>query len=411
MEVFYGSPDRFMKSVHLSPVSNTLYSIANSLFMLEKIIKSREDIPEVIEIPYFMDLTEIEIEKICSLMKKAILDVLCEDVDFKFIRKKRKKIRIKFDFKNYNTICLFSGGIDSTLGILTSNKKYDSLAGLYVAHGDLGRITKKVSELNESLLKPNKIDLYKMVAPPMGKGYSQLRGFLYSLYAMILGFFCNSDKIIISECGSTMYQPRFAPMDTITYTTNPYVLAIAKEIGKIILKREIILVTPFEDFTKTEMMQLIKDDTILSRTHSCISSRWGINCGRCYACIARMIGSVNLSLDLSYFKYNLFQEENHMMDSFLNFCFDYSLFEEGIDYWSLENIKHFSKEDLFNRTCLDVFLAIKKLSDANRLDMHYKIILDEYLKFNKEKLSEREEQIRNLKSPNFDSCVKDLSSL
>ncbi len=359
----------------------------------------------MVEISYFMDLNEEKIQNITFFLEKLVLDVLCEKISFKFVKKIGKKTRLNFGFEAYETICLFSGGIDSTMGILKSAENYDSILGLYVSHGDLGKITKKVNDLTEKLLNPLEIAVIKMIAPAMGKGYSQLRGFLYVLYATILGYFCKSKRIIISECGSTMYQPKFAPMDTITYTTNPYVLSYAKNIGEIILDREIEIITPFEDFTKTEMMKHLANDSILAVTHSCISGRWGINCGRCYACIARMIGSVNLGLGLEYFKYNVFEEESNMMDSFLNFCFDYFLFKGNVDYWSMQTIERFSKGDLFNRTCLDVFLAMKKLSEKNELESNYLIVLEEFLKSNEELLKEREVELNDLKAPDFNKQV------
>ncbi len=399
-----------MKFITLSPVGNTLYFIANSLFMLEKKIKLEEDVPEKVEVDIFIDLEDEIKSKIETLMNLVILDVLCEDVEFKLIKKPIKKTRLKFEelSEEHETICLFSGGIDSTLGISKTKEKYGDVLGLFISHGDLGKITKKVYDLKKIILDPEEINLIKMIAPPMGRGYSQLRGFLYILYAMIVSCFCNTKRIIISECGSTMYQPKFAPMDTITYTTNPYVLSSAKKIGELILGREIEIVTPFEDFTKTEMMNLIKDDSILSKTHSCISGRWGINCGRCYACIARMIGSVNLGLSLDYFKFNTFEEENNMLSSFVNFCFDYLLFKENVDYWSLKNIEIFNKEDLFDRTCLDVFIALKKLSNQGYMDTEYSIVLEEFVKSNRDRLKSREEKLEIVKDPDFKNKVRKL---
>lgn len=408
-DLFYGSPDRSMKFVLDSPEANSLYYIANSLFELEKIIKKGGTLPEEIIIPYFFNLSKEEVLEIESILNKLLLDVLCKDVRFKLTAGKMKKTRLKFDFEKCDTLCLFSGGVDSTLGILKSKEKYGNVTGLYVSHSGSGKITHKVEKIRRNILHGKNIEIKKMIAPSMGTGYSQLRGFLYITYAMILSFFCDSKRIIVSECGSTMYQPKFAPMDTITYTTNPYVLGFAKRIGEIFLKKEIDIVTPFENFTKTEMMNLIRDDSILSMTHSCITGRWDRNCGKCYACIARMIGSANLGLSLDYFRNNCFDEGNDMLDSFLNFCIDYMTFEENVDYWSLVNIKKFGKEDLFRRTSLDVFLALKKLDDSNSLDFHYKTILEQYAKRFKLELIVREKELTSKeKSPDFDKNVRIL---
>lgn len=378
-KLFYSSSNKDIRFIYSNEIALTLYHIANTIFMLEKSIKAGE-IKKTVSIDFFMDLSDEKIKKLSELLNELVLDVLCEDIKFVFCRKQIKKIKKLPEFKQYETICLFSGGVDSTLGIIESKKKYSEVLGLYVSHGDSGKITKKVNEITKDILNPLKIDVLKLIAPSMGMGYAQVRGFLYILYAGIVSIFTQSKRIIISECGATMYQPKFAPFDTITYTTHPLVLKHAKIIIETILDKEIEIVTPFEDFTKTEMIKLMCDDTILSKTHSCITGRWGINCGKCYACMARMIASINLDLRLDYFKNNVFLiKDDDMLNSFINFCFNFELNREEVDYWSLQTILRNGKEDLFLRSCRDVFLALQKLKENRKLDINYEFILDFYI--------------------------------
>ena len=204
-----------------------------------------------------------------------------------------------------------------------------------------------------------------------------------------------------------MYQPKFAPLDTITYTTHPSVLKLSKQISEIILKKPFEIITPFEDFTKTEMMTLLADDALLSKTHSCVTSRWDKNCGTCYACISRMIGSVNLGLSIDYFRSNVFErKDNEMLSSLIHFCLNFELHQDNIDYWSLKTIKLYHKEDLFTRASQDIFLCLKKLAELQKLDSGYEIVLDYYLKFKSKELSKREEIIKtNRLSANFEKKV------
>ncbi|MEK6927721.1 MAG: 7-cyano-7-deazaguanine synthase [Nanoarchaeota archaeon] len=408
-KIFYGSPNKIMDFMGTSKVSATFYSIANTLFMLEKLIKSGEKRKSV-KIDYYVDLSEEEIKELSNELKNLVLDVLCEEIDFKFV-KSNLNINVKNvpNFGKNDTICLYSGGIDSTLGILKSKEKYGNVIGLYVGHQDLGKITHKIEIIKKELLDSAGISLIKFLAPAMGKGYSQLRGFLYVLYGAVLADFLEAKRIIIAECGVTMYQPKFAPMDTITYTTHPLVLRTSKKITEIILKRPLALILPFEDFTKTEMMKLLSDDNILSKTHSCLSARWNQNCGGCYACITRMIGSVNLELSTSYFKDSHFGDRNNeILSSLINFCFNFEINKKEVDYWSLKTIETFDKSNLFRRHCLDVFLSLNKLSKKGLLDSDYGSVLDSYKKVKgEEELINREKQLNDdKKHPDFDKEVR-----
>ena len=123
-----------------------------------------------------------------------------------------------------------------------------------------------------------------------------------------------------------------------------------------------------------------------------------------------MIGSVNLDLSLEYFKYNVFNEKNDMLSSFLNFCSEFMIFPENVDYWSLKNIKIFNKEDLFERTSLDVFLAMKKLNNGSKMNMEYSLVLDEYASRFEDKLIDREKELGiEIKVPDFESKVSVLN--
>jgi len=85
-------------------------------------------------------------------------------------------------------------------------------------------------------------------------GYSQLRGFLYILFAGAYANLCKADKILVTECGPTMYQPLFSPYDSITYTTHPYVLKAAKDVLDLLLDSKPKIIIPFEDLTKAEVI-------------------------------------------------------------------------------------------------------------------------------------------------------------
>jgi 7-cyano-7-deazaguanine synthase in queuosine biosynthesis len=402
--LFSGSS--MMQFVWKDKKTATLYSIANSIYILENKIKSNEEFPKQVIIDVYVDIPPKLSQAIQRMLNILVQDVLCEDIKFDLNKKNLPKVEDDTKFTECETICLFSGGVDSSIGILETLKKYSKVNGLYVAHRYTGRIDGKVKNLNKLLLKPAGIHLEKFIAPEWRLGYSQTRGFLYLVYAGILSLFCNSKRILITECGQTTYQPKFAPLDTVTYTTHPYVLQIGKSIINIILEKDIKVIIPFEDFTKSELIKVRPDDNILSITHSCITGIWNNNCGKCYACITRMVGSINNALSLSYFKDNAFQiPNNDDLNSLLSFCFNFIYNKEDLDFWSFRSIDHFGKADLFERVSAEVFLALFNLKNNGLLHPNYEFLLDEYNALDPSRIRKRALELNTLKMPNFDKEV------
>ncbi|MBU4348073.1 7-cyano-7-deazaguanine synthase [Patescibacteria group bacterium] len=405
--IFYGSPNKLMKFMLRENTIASIYHIANTIFMLEKKIKNNEKIPNPIKINLYVKISEKEKEKICKLLNNLILDVLYHNSNF-VLEEKELKVTKPFENKEVKSsvICLFSGGIDSTTGILLSKNIFPDVVGAFIAHQDMTRTTELIKKINKNILSKKEIMLKKYLAPAMGLGYSQTRGFLYLLYGGISAHLHSANKIIISECGATMYQPKFSPLDTITYTTHPTVLQTAKKIIEIILKKNIQVITPFENLTKTEVMQITPQEDLFSNTHSCITSRWGKNCGKCYACLTRMIGSVNINGELDYFKENIFEmPNNENLSAFLRFCYDYILNQDEVDYWSLRTIKYYHKEDLFKRVCFDAFLALRKLKSMNCLDSSYEQILNDFEEKKSSELDIRLKELKKISIPNFNKKV------
>ncbi len=399
-KLFSGS--NMMNFVWRDKKTATLYSIANSIYNLENLIKSKEKFPKNVIIDIYVDIKfglKKSVEKMLNIL---VQDVLCEDIKFHLNKKILPKIYHDRKFRECETICLFSGGVDSSIGILEALKEYNKVRGLYVAHQYTGRIDGKVEELNKLILRPKYIYLEKFIAPEWRLGYSQTRGFLYLLYAGILSVFCNSKRILITECGQTTYQPKFAPLDTVTYTTHPYVLQIGKSIINIILKKDIKVILPFENFTKSELIKINPDDNLLSITHSCITGMWKNNCGKCYACITRMIGSINNGLSLTYFRDNAFEDPNNEdLNSLLNFCFNFIHNKKHLDFWSFRSIEHFGKTNLFERVSAEVFLALDNLKKKGILHPNYEFILEEYDNLDPSRIKNRKKELEDLNTPDF----------
>ena len=164
---------------------------------------------------------------------------------------------------------------------------------------------------------------------------------LAGLYASLV----HSKKIIITECGPTMYQPRFAPMDEITFTTHPMVLNAVKNILSEFLGN-VKIILPFEDLTKSEVISNSPDKSIFNRTHSCITQRKRDHDGTCYGCVIRKLGAIVAGVKDVKYNYDVLSND----DSSKNYD---TLFD-----FTKENIVSYDKKELFERFALDNFTAL-----------------------------------------------------
>ena len=330
-----------------------ILGIAYTLFDAEKRIKQGEKIDKL-NIYISSDTYErIDNIKLKNLLRELILLILLEDIKIKIlpIDDFRGRVKKEIGFPKKEAVILFSAGVDSYAGVKIAEKIYPQLIGLFVAHNDQPRIINIVDNIRHSITT----EIRTLYAPGMGsQGYSQLRGFLYVLSAGAYCNLCQADNILVTECGPTMYQPMFSPYDSITYTTHPYVLRAAKEVLDILLPKKVNLIIPFEDLTKAEV---ITNSGIMdfSRTHSCVSQRFGNHDGSCFGCVIKRIACLVSGVkDVSY-KKDIFDDKVYFdnLAHLLAFSCDLLNNFEGMPNFETEKILEFGKEDLFHRFALD----------------------------------------------------------
>ena len=65
-------------------------------------------------------------------------------------------------------------------------------------------------------------------SPSHSRMLRKTRGMMY-----IFDSFCFKQRnIVVAECGTTMYQPKFSPFDEVTLTTHPQIIDSSKKIVK-----------------------------------------------------------------------------------------------------------------------------------------------------------------------------------
>ena len=297
-----------------------------------------------------------------------------------------------------DAIILFSGGLDSYAGVKILESQYNQLLGIFVAHNDQPRIIKIVDNIKPLL----NTEVKTIYAPSMGAtGYSQLRGFLYILTGAIFLNLCGTNKLLVTECGPTMYQPMFSPYDSITYTTHPYVLKAAKDTLEILLGRTPEIIIPFEDLTKAEIVKNsnIKD---FSKTHSCISQRFGNHDGTCFGCVIKNLACLVAGVKDVKYNNDVFQEganQDNLLN-LLNFSYDILNDYNNTPNFQTDKIEEFGKQDLFIRYALDNLTGVM-LGTNKKHELYKKFVIP-----NESLIKARIKEIsRNLKKPNFNKYV------
>lgn len=373
--------------------------IAFSLFDAEKNLKKNGSISNISILLSSQTFSRIDVAKLKQILEELFLLIMLEDVsvDIKETFDIKGRVRKRVEFPKKEAIVLFSAGVDSYSGIKLAETMYKDLLGLFVAHNDQPRIINIVEKIKPQI----NTEIHSLYAPGMGStGYSQLRGFLYILCGGVYANLCKSDKILVTECGPTMYQPLFSPYDSITYTTHPYVLKAAKDVLDLLLDFKLKIIIPFEDLTKAEVISN-SGITDYSNTHSCISQRFGDHDGTCFGCVIKKIAClVSGTKDVKYNK-NVF-DENASQDNLLNLlAYSDDLINNyaNMPSFQKEKIEEFNKNDLFQRYAFDN-LAGLMLGIDKKNPFYRRFIL------NKGILNERISQVRgNKKKPDFNKCV------
>src|SRR3989338_5422794 len=193
--------------------------IAYSLFEAEKKFKQEGSISTISILLSKQSFQNINVGRLKEILEELFLLIFLEKItiDIKETLDVKGRVKKTVRFPKKEAIVLFSAGVDSYSGIKIAEKYFKNLLGLFVAHNDQARIISIVEGMKPFI----GTEIRTLYAPGMGStGYSQLRGFLYILSAGVYVNLCEADKILVTECGPTMYQPLFSPYDSITYTTH-----------------------------------------------------------------------------------------------------------------------------------------------------------------------------------------------
>jgi 7-cyano-7-deazaguanine synthase in queuosine biosynthesis len=395
-----------------------LYNIATAFFELErKLISEQKDVTNVIISITKNTYHSINCDGVIEILNDLSIFIFNKNIKFQLFPYGSYQSKISETNEIYNAICLFSGGADSFVGMLDSKKRYKQVLALHIKHFESYRLSIIVNNLKDVILVDEKIHMEEIGVPKqIQKGYAQSRGFLYLICGGIYASRYNSNKLILSECGVTMYQPPFGELDKITYTSDPFVQKKSRDLIKVFFNKEIEIKTPFENNTKSEMFAMSERKDILKLTHSCISSRFGRNLGGCYGCIIRRIGFIVSGIEDGSYDYDIFTIDDgeslshygmnvkgkHKVADFLElmtFSLDVLINYTNMDYSKKKRIETYEKRDLFRRFALDTFVALYIMFEKENVGINHSIknaYMDARKYLCKQELETRIKEVRSL---------------
>jgi len=362
------------------PRALTAISVGAAVFEIEQRVQAGHALRRVEISVYGAEACSYALDALGRILRDVLLFVLVRDLEIGFVRMPFQAVLedMSVQVPTPPQLCLFSGGIDSFSGSLLAGEKYPGTEAVFCAHADQSHLIRIVENLKGRLSKHG-VSTETVRVPRMGsRGYMQLRGFLYVLAAGLRMAITGADTLVVTECGPTMFQPRFSPVDSVTMTTHPEVLRAARGALEVILGRTIRVLTPFANLTKAEVVALSPDQTGVGRTHSCISQRFGDHDGTCYGCVIRRLATIAAdSPDVEYRRDPLSDERANAGNLMTLLSFGHDILTRYAEMEDYEKgaIEQFGKRSLFRRFALDNFAAIHRLvaqdqrlrSDVRRL--------------------------------------------
>ncbi len=346
----------------VSAGERTLAAIGSAVFELEKALQSG----------LLVDSLELVVDK-PGLISSTVSVLIERLVTYVLMRKIEVKAQGNGDLRQTSissiervpqadAVCLYSGGVDSTAGILWAARSRIPTIGLFCAHQNQSRAIHIVREISNSILQRKGLEVLEFPVAGIRKGsYAELRGFLYMCVGAAIAARLGATRLLVTECGPTMYQMRFSPIDLITMTTHPFVVSRAQDIINAVLDNRVKIETPFENLTKAEVMVECPDPSVFPLTHSCVSQRLKTQDGTCYGCVVRRLAAQAAGVpDCTYERNPLVDEQANssnvtaLLEFSSNLLLDYS----KLTLYQRDFIAEHGKRDLFERFALDNFTGI-----------------------------------------------------
>jgi len=363
------------KSIELQKIGIVLYYLENSKKNIDEIYF------ETVNIKWWTNHIKF-FEDIYYYLTNNTIEIKLKEVKGPILNYKERK-------SNYNDLVLFSGGLDSLIGILYLSQKGENfvLSHTKTSKNMFGK-AKALYNLSKTLKQFPLININAQFKAHSIKPESpQTRTLLFILNSIPICEFYGINNIKIFENVALMVNPPISPYAIPTKTTRPELIIAFNKFFKDFLDFKLKIELPFRFYTKAEIIAAFKSSQeIMTKSYSCFNYRGKTKmCGKCYGCFIRMISLSANSIIEPYnyisniLKYKKYPNKQSDYDKFLiiedliDFCKNILLkkklgghIEESIN--SANIFDDFDIWDPFFRFSEDVFLGIYKYYKLKNLN-------------------------------------------
>ena len=233
--------------------------------------------------------------------------------------------RIKLPFRGHDTVCLFSGGLDSlmgALGLLEEGRRV-LLVGHYAdgvastAQRDLYRVLQRqygtAVDLIQCSLSRSRRPAPRFSLPPKVEDSHRSRSFLFLTLGIAVARCAGIDELVLAENGQIALNPplgRSRVNSLSTRTAHPRYLMDFDDFVRQIGAFDGRINNPFLYSSKTDLVSDLQDWQVplvqrsVSCAHTTTTVRWDrhrhpsiLHCGYCVPCIYRRVALMNAGID------------------------------------------------------------------------------------------------------------------
>jgi hypothetical protein len=288
---------------------------------------------------------------------------------------------------------LYSGGLDSTTGLLWSKARHESRAGVFVNHVPV--FGKWIAEEGEPFLNAQGMPTLTLSTSGTRGMILQARGLCYLLAGLAVCDALHTDELDVTECGVTMYQPMLLPNDIVTRTTHPRLVRGVRLIAESVLGKKFRIREPFENLTKSEIISISGRQDICQVTRSCGSARFvrakrvSPECGRCWGCLIKNVGALVAGVrylqpavdvlradigDLAGRAPGQSVTPRAVQNLQLLIELSSRILDERLPWWIEASVNSFRKADLFRHLALDTYAAAHAMLQSRERQHVSKIV-------------------------------------
>lgn len=344
-----------------------LWMVASKIFEVETNLRTGSRV-ERVDIPCYLSHDD----RLVGDLERLFLALFKTEVKVRLVDNLQKRLydftgdEVEERLENSHT-CLFSLGLDSYSTITNAAQWYPEMIGAMVIHPDQPNVAGLLPKFVNGPFREAGIRVRPIRGPDHCRIMRGSRGVFYVMNAVALG----RSNIIVGDVGPSMYPTPFTVLDEIFATASVDLLRLAEEITFDVLGERVRVIAPNENLTKAEVAAACKHSHFIARTLTCTSTQFANtgtpNCGTCYACVVRRLGTmVAGSIDKSY-RYDLISLTTETLDNFVHlirFSVDFLSDPDSVPAYTLCLPRRHNKLELFERFALDNITGLKLLNES-----------------------------------------------